>query len=276
MTKELLISSEQAATTANYLEKLFNPEAGLPSALMVALSEACLATLHEDQVDHNGMLGRLTRLERVISTSPDPDSLGLDPLILTKLAVALSRTRVGTLPMDGIFARLTEELKQQDEAVLQSGRVRLLSSLLHSVGININVAPPPQEFALAPVSAKQLLQADDDRLLVISDQLGSGGVNIAEDAHEIFGAIMLTILRDYRLDVASRMLRAMLIREIDYPAAMDGLQFLAVQRSCDGMYGFSDPFSDKYPDQNARDFEFRLPVTVNTLWLFSSFIEAKG
>lgn len=273
--RHTLLTESQAGRTAQALIALFQPAEDLPGALLAALAGASLHAVRHSAVSAVDLSAQVEAICTVIAAAPDVDSLGLDPLILAALAQSLFVSGIPFGTLEGVVTRLARELAGQPARIRESGRIRLLSSLLATAGRDVEVAPPPKTMAAKPLSAEALLAAGDDELLEIADHVCAGGVTLDDDAATVLGTLMLTLLRDYRIDLSSRVLRSMLLQRLDPDTAEEGLRFIVVQRGSDGLYGYSDPFSDRFANAAARNREFRLPMTTNALWLFATALSAE-
>jgi hypothetical protein len=78
----------------------------------------------------------------------------------------------------------------------------------------------------------------------------------------------LAELRNYRVDVACKLLRTALQLGIPCPEAAEGINFIALQRRRDGYYGFSNPLLESAEASADKRLSLYLPLTINAVWLF--------
>ncbi|MFT6473029.1 MAG: hypothetical protein ACJAVZ_003551 [Afipia broomeae] len=271
-----LLTLAQATRTANALEAMFDPEADLQGAMLAALAMACLHNIQSGAIAADTLADQASRIRDAVLGAANPNAIGMDPLILAGLIEQLHMASIPAQVLGDMVDNLRTELSRQPAEFRQTGRIRMLEAMLERADCAVKPAGPPASYGNHGVSADCLLDANDEQLLDIVDHGFAGGIRFEPEAGVVLGALMLALLRDYRIDIAGRMLRAMLVHDHDAQSALEGLHFIVVQRGSDGLYGYSDPFSDRYPDAATRNRELRLPVTLNALWMFATALAVAG
>ena len=263
----LLLSADEAAATSSYLRSLQERSSSLLVAAQSLFARCCLAA----GPGSPGMLGELgaeaDALGQRILHAPQPDQLGLDPVLLIEIYRLLKDGGIEPAAIGALLERVGAELLTQDERIQAMGRVRYIASQLTCLGFSARAAKPTKEMALLMRSPENWFSATAADLAELADHLVADRRRLEHDASQILALIALAELRNYRVDLSCSLLRAVFQLGEPSAEAADALSFIALQRRRDGRYGFSNQFVEASAGADEH-LELFLPLTVNAVWLF--------
>ncbi|WP_317215933.1 hypothetical protein [Gluconobacter sp. GP1] len=196
--------------------------------------------------------------------------MGLDPLVFTAHYALLYENGLAPPEFNDIGTNLITELRQTEQSVRESGRIRLACKLLSRTGHHITVEPIPANMIRLLSQPETILTASENELSDLANHIILEPLSIGVEQGDILALVALSLLRDYKIDTASKICRALLSIGFRNSLLSEAISFVELQRGRDGGYGFFDPFSEAAVNPLALEGGFRLPITVNALWLFTA------
>ncbi len=266
MQQQGLISRDQAAKTLDWLAKLTSGSSSLQQAMLVAFARCCLFTNRHLMLPEHGAAEEADELSSAILDRGD-ENLNLDPLILAAHYLMLMQSGIRSDPLRAVLERIVAALAAQPDDVRQLGRVRYTILLLREAGFSVEGPASRRVPARLPATDRELLSMPIERIVDLLEHAAADGLVIAGDTAEILSLVTLAELRNYRIDLAAKMLRMMMAVGCRNPILDEAVAFIALQRSTDGRYGFFDPFAAEAATEAERAVSFNLPVTLNAVWL---------
>lgn len=270
LPQRVLLTPEQSMRT---LEFLAPPMRGTLLSETQALAVFARCCLH--LMPSNNLPGKAReeaeQFARGILAHANPTELGLDPLILASHYGLLRAAGVEVPSFTQVIASLDQELRALPLDVRCAPRLRHTASLMRACGIG--TAPPRRpafirELVSAPV---KLAKQPGDALQDIVDHLCADPDELDADTADMLCMIALAELRDYRADLACRILRLALLSGHRPRYLEEAIDFIMLQRCADGSYGFLDPFRDQGASEEDRLRHFQLPMTLNAVWVFLTY-----
>lgn len=201
--------------------------------------------------------------------SPD-----LDPLALIEIHRMVKREGREVAPLSELLAKIAPELEKQPAEVRTVGRVRVIAALLSELGFPLKAVRASKDTANLLDDEESWITAPASRLSDLADHLVADRVSLDEPKSRILALIALGELRNYRLDLGCKLLRAVMQLGVLCEETQDGADFIALQRRRDGRYGFLDRLAEKSEPVADPELTLYLPLTLNAVWLF--MIEAAG
>jgi hypothetical protein len=261
------LSAGQAARSRNFLDQLDDLNASTGDALLALFARICLAHISED-AKHHEINDRVDGFASSIIDRPGNSQTAIDPLLIMCLQDGYRRLGFSSDSLNTIIDKLAVETGALPRKIRESGRLRLTTSMLERSGHPLRPSPVPIRFRPQNIRPERVLRGSDEFLAELADHLLATSQPLDEDLSWPLSLVALSVLRNYRIDLACRILRALIACGADNALIHDALQFIAVQRCSDGGYGFTNPFSETIGDPADQERGFRLPVTANALWLF--------
>lgn len=264
------LSAEQVALTSQYLAEITERYAAPIVAVQSLFGRCCLAMLPSSNLCWDALANEASRFAADILSHTDPASLSLDPLPIIEICLMMKGKDREVPEVRQVLERIGPELNAQSPEVRAIGRVRQIASSLSKLGFPTPVASLSKGAADLLNDHESWLTAPAPHLSDLADHLLADDVRLDEANTKILSLIALGELRNYRIDVGCKLLRAGLQLGVSCEETRDGVDFIALQRRRDGRYGFLDRLAEK-PEQTADpDVTLFLPMTLNAVWLFKT------
>ncbi|HYK00234.1 MAG TPA: hypothetical protein VE974_00665 [Thermoanaerobaculia bacterium] len=267
------LSAEQIERTSNYLENVRDRYATPVVRVQSLFGRCCLATLAPEPA-WSALAEEAATLANDLARLAPQGNPDLDPLALIEIHRMMKREGREVAPLRELLAKIGPELEKQPSEVRSIGRVRVIASLLSELGFPAKPVKASKDAANLLDEEESWITAPVPRLSDLADHLVANRVRLDEPQSRILALIALGELRNYRLDLGCKLLRAVMQWGIPCDEARDGVDFIALQRRRDGRYGFVDRLSEKSGAAADPELTLHLPLTLNAVWLF--MIEAVG
>lgn len=272
MTAERL-SAQQIERTSNYLIEIRDRYASPAVSVQTLFGRCCLAPLAPAPA-WAPLAEEATALAESLARLGAQGSADLDPLPLIEIHRMLKREGREVAPLRDLLAKIGPELEKQPAEVRSIGRVRVIASRLAELGFPAKPARPSKDAANLIEEEESWITAPAARLLELAEHLVADRTTLDETKSRILALVGLGELRNYRLDLGCKLLRAVLELGVPCEEARAGVDFIALQRRRDGRYGFVDRLSERSGAAADPELTLHLPLTLNAAWLF--MIEAAG
>ncbi|WP_427454816.1 hypothetical protein [Litorimonas sp. WD9-15] len=262
------LTTPQAQATLAFLDK-FDFDSENPKTVHLAIFAK--AALHLNPSLELKPTSALEEANTFATTvlSKDSRSLDLDPLILVEHQALLKKSGLNSEPLHKICERLSAEMAKQPESILQMPRIRHTTSRLQGLGYDVPCMPAAEDYMTALSQHERLISEPNERLIDLLDHITADGADLSPDTIDIFGLVTLAELRKYKIDFASKVVRALSHLSGSHERLTHITDFVSLQRSSNGSYGFHDPFAETSADEAARNREFHLPITLNAVWMLN-------
>jgi hypothetical protein len=270
------LSLEEGARTESYLKSLAQECPSLTVAVQVLFGRCCLAVSSDSGAGMQELSNDAAAVGRSILSHPEPDKLSLDPLLLVEIHRMLRGAGWTVAQLEDLLDRIVSELSRQSPEALSTGRVRYIASQLAPLGYRIKLTGPSKEVSSLLESPASWFSLSLPALADLADHLIAGGRELDEISTNVLSLIALAELRNYRIDVACKLLRTAMQLGVRCPEANEGLNFIALQRRRDGYYGFSNQLLESADSAGDKHLSLYLPLTVNALWLFRVEAACRG
>lgn len=267
-TEPVWLSAEDAAVTSLYLKKFSDRATAITTVVQALFGRCCVAAATDDSAALGQLAEDATALGNHILNHPEPAKLGLDPLLLIETEKILAAAGLKSPTLRELHRTMTAELMKQPAEARQNGRVRNIATQLASLGYNASCSVPSQQAAALMKSPDRWFGASVAQLHELADNLVADGRPLDEMRTRILALIGLAELRNYRVDLACVLLRAVFQLGKPCAEATDALNFIALQRRRDGRYGFSNQIVESTIPDEEQHLTVYLPLTVNAVWLF--------
>jgi hypothetical protein len=143
-----------------------------------------------------------------ILSYPQPDELGLDPVLLIEIYKILGQYGVDVPEVRCLLERVVTELLAQPAEMLGAGRVRFIAAQLAALGFPVHPVKAPKAMAAVLKSPEKWFTASVAELAEIADHLLADQSRLDPAAVQILSLIALAELRNYRVDLGCVLLRA--------------------------------------------------------------------
>ena len=266
-TAPLSLSAEDAASTAAYLKGLSERSSNLTVVAQALFARCCLSTLACSRANMQELDREAMELGKRILSHPQPDQLGMDPVLVIEIYGMLKDAGCEAEAMRSVVERMAPELLGHPEEVQRIGRVRLIAGKLAELGFPIRQAKPAKGMAVTLKSPEKWFSAPAAEMADIADHLLADQRPLSVLTSRILSLIALAELRNYRIDLGCVLLRAVLQLGAPCQESEDAMHFIALQRRRDGRYGFPNQFVDMPEAGDDQHLKIYLPLTVNAVWL---------
>lgn len=271
----LWLSPGEANDTLTYLSGL--ADTSNTGATIHSLFARChLATLWRSGVNLNDLGEEAGRLCARLLTDQHAAPANLDPLLLIEIYRILKQEGIDVAMVGGVLERMAVELAAQPPETLRIGRLRLIASQLASLGVAVRPAGASKQMLALLNSPEKWFVASAGELGEIVDHLLANQQQLGEIPIEILSIIALAELRNYRVDLGCALLRAVFQLGKPCAAAIEALNFIALQRRRDGRYGFAHRFGEALEPDDQQHLNLYLPLTANAIWLFAVAHRCQG
>lgn len=245
--------------------------AGIATEILAVFARSCVHLLaHDNQAAHS-VVAEAESVYLPILEHPEPASLNLDPAIIAAHYALLTAAGLHAASMDKVVRLMAQALNDQPEASRQQARMRLTLATLRTAGIDVQMTPAPYSVTRLLRQPVELIALNSNEIQQLLDHVVADQISLDAEAAEILSLIALSELRNYRIDLGARILRLVFSQGFDNSYAEEALRFVALQRRRDGGYGFLDPFRENSDAQASPMLTFHLPITLNSVWLFSCY-----
>jgi len=268
-TPPLSISAEDAASTSDYLKGLSERSSNLVVVAQSLFARCCLSTLPESRLRMEDLHAEAIDLGNRILSHPQPDQLGMDPVLVIEIYRLLKESGFEAGSMRAVVERMAPELLEHPEEMQRLGRVRLIAAKLEALGFPIRQAKPAKTMAAMLKSPEKWFSAPAAEIAEIADHVLADQRPLDLLSSRILALIALAELRNYRIDLGCVLLRTVLQLGQPCPESEDALNFIALQRRRDGRYGFPNQFVESSEPGDDQHLKIYLPLTVNAVWLHS-------
>jgi hypothetical protein len=267
------LSAEQIERTNNYLSDVRDRYATPVVRVQSLFGRCCLATIAPEPA-WTALAQEAATLANDLARLAPQENPDLDPLALIEIHRMMKREGREVTPLRELLAKIAPELEKQPAEVRSIGRVRVIASLLSELGFPVKPLKGSKDTANLLEETESWVTAPVPRLSDLADHLLADRVRLDEAKSSLLALIALGELRNYRLDLGCKLLRAVMQFGVPSEEARDGVDFIALQRRRDGRYGFLDRLSEKPGAAADPELTLYLPLTLNAVWLF--MIEAAG
>jgi len=271
MNIDALLSKEQARGTLEYLDRYRKPDvAGLSefgAVTTATFARSCILTGRTGAADIARAREEAEELAQQINSHPRPEELELDPILLIEYFKSLKAVNADTPAFRNLAGTVAEHFAKAKGAMAKESRMLRLERLLADVGIG----PSPTKINRAFKECGEMLLEPSEKIAARVDLAIASGENPSPQVAELLAILALAELRDYRIDFATHILRFLVSSDHIDGFVTEGISFVALQRTREGSYGFFDPLNEQNIDERQRDSAFRLPVTLNAIWLIKLF-----
>jgi hypothetical protein len=273
MQNPIIITSEQAERTDEYLRTLAKEKDTITVHLQSLFGRCCLATTESmfvsEQIDLNRLNQDLSAFVDVINNNSQSHNLALDPLLVLEADLMLRNARTVNPVFSKITDRIAEELSQQPSKILSTGRVRLMAAHLQRLNYSVKAATPDKLSTELLRSSSVWISASQQDLVGLTENLLANGTPLNPTQSEILSLIALAELRNYHVDVACKLLRLVLQHGQISSITREAVNYVALQRRRNGAYGFVSPFLEQHDTRHSDlDLALYLPMTLNATWIF--------
>jgi hypothetical protein len=197
---------------------------------------------------------------------PDASNLNLDPMLVIEAHRLLSTHQVSITGFEQLIDKIANELESQPGDTLKLGRVRLMAERLRTFGYSIPNSSPGKDAARLLRLTNAWLTTSTTLLDDMLDHLFADKATLSEEQTSLLSLIALAELRNYRLDIGSKILRLIVMHGVANEETNDALTYMLLQRRNDGAYGFATPFDEQNWQRSSVDLKIYLPLTLNVLW----------
>ncbi len=265
------LSTEEALATSAYLKELPRVFPAMVVAVQCLFGRCCLASAFDLNLDV--LAAEAQEFGSQILTHPESDQLGLDPLLLIEIRWILQRGGKNLTVLQELLRRIASTLAAQPTETRQVGRVRNMAAKLAFGGFPIRAAEKSREMSRLVDSPDRWFGCSVAQLAEIAYHLTADGEPLDETSTRILSLLALAELRNYRVDLGCLLLRA--VFELGEPCmeSSEAVHFIALQRRCDGRYGFPNQFGSGTAPEGDPQLSVFLPLTVNVAWLFRILAE---
>ncbi len=268
-TMPLSLSAEEAAATAVYLKELSDRSSNLTVVAQSLFARCCLYGLCRSALSLEGLSREANALGSLILTDPQPEQLGMDPVLLIEIYKMMKGSGAEPAVFRTLLVRMATELAAQPEETRRIGRVRLIASQLAALGFAIRPDRPTREMERMLRTPERWFTASAAEMAEIADHLLAGEDSLDHLSTRILPLIALAELRNYRVDLGCALLRVVCQLGERCPESEDALNFVALQRRRDGRYGFPNQMAESAAPGDDQHLKLYLPLTVNAVWLLS-------
>jgi hypothetical protein len=258
----------QAAKTHEYLSQFVRFEAEPKLTVAAVFARCCLATHPHFGLDAAQAAEEASQLARAALGHPHRAKLDLDPLLMVSCHALLSAQGLKVAPLEEVLAEVARAFTALPPDIRKMGRVRHIASLLADLHFGVTADPPPKEVLELVDAPAKLLNASVQTLTDFADHLSVDKTELSADLTLTLALTALGELRNYRADLGAKLLRLVVTRGRYCEEAVDGMNFIALQRRRNGAYGFSNPLQAGEESAEKLEKTFFLPMTLNAAWLF--------
>ena len=259
-----LLSTLQAQKTDRYLRTFLDDPS--PTAQLQAIFARCCMAASRIDIDHELLRADIDNYVAALCTHPEPDSLDLDPMLVLDAHKILIANQVRHSGFEQLLDRMASEMRRQPADTLRLGRVRLMAENLRGLGYDVPRSKPSSGAARLLRSHNAWLSSSTPELDDMLDHLLADDEMLREEEARLLSLMALAELRNYRLDIASKITRLLLKRGVQNDMVSEALTYLLLQRRNDGAYGFVTPFDEPTWVRATADLGIYLPLTLNVLW----------
>lgn len=267
MNTMTLLSDRQAVGTLDYLAGFAASgavaDSDLETAVVAAFARCCILTGTTAAGDPRLAAREAEAVAALLLEHPQREALALDPLLVLEHHKMLHDAGLSTPRFAELAEAIAARLALLDDQTRAQARTRRMTRLLAYVGIGA----PPAPVAAALASPGRLLLESFEALAERIDVATANAEPLAPETGTILAMLALAELREYRLDLGAHLLRYLLTCGYRDAYVAEALAFIALQRTHAGSYGFVDPLREDGRSAAERETGFRLPVTLNAVWL---------
>ncbi|MDV6316267.1 hypothetical protein [Idiomarina sp. HP20-50] len=262
-----LLSINQAETTLSELDRLREKYQDTQPLLQTSFAISCILKLYPELYSNNELRKEFETLIKEIGNRAETEAA--DPLLLLLTLVNYQALNIEINEALPILETMKKELLSQPDEVLELGRLHLTKHLLNELGIKLPKLPIGKDMSDFLQSPEDWLTASDEQLSNLIDIMLANQSTISTADSDILSLIAIAELRNYKVDLGSKILRFVIHHGKANAMVQEAIQFAAVQRRQDGLYGFLNPFKEENMDDEMSLKGFHLPMTLNVLWLIS-------
>lgn len=259
-----LLSHMQAVRTDAYL-RTFLHDTSDTAQLQAIFARCCIAGAKLD-IDQQLLGTDVISYVAAVCKHPDAVSLNLDPMLVLEAHKILLAHQVHTSGFEYLIDTIASELEAQPAHIRRLGRVRLMAEHLRGFGYVVPRSKPHSDATKLLRSADAWLSAPVLALDDMLDHLVADNENLSQMQASRLSLIALAELRNYRVDVGSKIVRLLLKLRLENEEISEALTFMLLQRRNDGAYGFMSPFDDRNWQRAEIDLRVFLPLTLNVVW----------
>lgn len=273
--KLTLPSAAQRATTLSFLKRFWidgdvyqSTMDNISTILLTSFARGCIHLMGDDNKSMSAAQSEAEAAYEIVLAHPNPNSLSLDPAVISSHYSMLVENGLSSTSMEDVVKNLLSSLRLQPEALLCQSRVRLAVSMLKQAGVEVHLSESPYWVSKLLRNPNKLYTMTSSEVQQFVEHVTADELIIEPELVEVLSLIALSELRNYRVDLGSKILRLLLSRGCYHTYAEEGLRFVALQRRRDGGYGFLDPLREHIDVKINPMVAFHLPVTLNAVWLF--------
>jgi hypothetical protein len=263
------LSPEQIALTSQYLTDIADRYCTSAVSALSLFGRCCVLTLVPSNTPWDALTCEIARLAGDVLCQATSSGLGLDPLPFIEIHLILKKGGREVAELRQLLEQIVPELEAQSPGVRSMGRLRYIASSLSKLGLPIKDVTPSKEAAALLNDDESWINAPAGQLSDMADHLLADDVKLDETDTRILSLISLGELRNYRIDVGCKLLRAALQLGAPCEEVRHGIDFMALQRRRDGRYGFMDRLTEKSEQDADPNLILFLPMTLNAVWLFN-------
>lgn len=267
---------DQAAKTHEYLSQFVRFEAEPKLTVSAVFARCCLATHPDFGLDAARAAEEAATVAHAALGHPDRSRLDLDPLLLVSCHAVLADSGFVVPPLNDLVGEVARAFASLPADVRKLGRVRYVASLLADRGFSVTPGPAGKEVLELLDTPSRMLNASVQTLTDLADHLSVDKAELSGEQSVMLALTALGELRNYRVDLGTKLLRLVLTRGRYCDEAEESLNFVALQRRRNGAYGFSNPFQPNEDSPEKMERTFFLPMTLNAVWLFRTEAAHQG
>jgi hypothetical protein len=260
------LSMRQKQATLDYLSQFADFEKSPADALAATFARCCLLTL-----DTPGIAIAQSEAETIagkLLNHHEPNALGIDPMLLLSHLEILRDVATEVPTLTRIAKGIAEQVDALPADISVASRTQRIIKMLWALGLSD--APPKYKVARNLPEINSMIQMQIDKIDDLIDLAIAQDVVPTQQQYEILLYIALSELRSCRFDVACRILRFVMKFNYDSTILNDAINFLVLQRTRVGSYGFFNVLSEDTCEINNLDRSFSFPVTLNVVWTFNA------
>ncbi|MFN7397538.1 MAG: hypothetical protein ACK5SX_00410 [Sandaracinobacter sp.] len=271
MKSNELLSEQQAHTTLAFLDRFTDYQnsdrQSVAYAAKASFAKCCVFIGMPDLVSRGFERAQQEgdALAKLIVGHANRENLDLDPILLIEHFKLLRSVGADVPAFGDLAGMVAEHFNQIDDAMSNESRVLRLQRLLADVGMS----NPPRTNLAVLKNGDELLLEPSGKITAIVDIAISRGEQPSSEMGALLALLALSEVREYRIDLASHILRFLVSSRYHDEYVQEAVAFIALQRTASGAYGFIDPLREGLPSKAERDAAFSLPVTLSALWLIS-------
>lgn len=266
MDKNNYISQAQAEKSLSYLQQLKSTHQDVTSQIQLMNVFTCIHLMFPEITTDTELQNSFSDFVATVKSS-DNDA---DPLIVLTVIQHFQRLGVDTSESNVLLETMQKELNNQPDSVRTMGRIRVLAKLLNDIGFTIKEAKTTANEKALVQNFESWFTLPETELSNLADLLLVQGQRLTEQDSEILSLIAIAELRNYKVDLGCKLLRVILAYGVISKTTQEALQFIALQRSSKGSYGFLNPFKNQDMPEQQMEKQFTIPFILNVMLLMLS------